>query len=137
MLTLTHTDEPGALDELLQAETHHKRLGQRLAQLDRWFEAHCAEHGITRAQYNAVNAAQNGRCAICLFHPIRTLENAMGRGFRLHLDADAQGILGLLCLECKERKRRLSPDSLLPWERRNLEAYLADPPFRALAREAA
>jgi hypothetical protein len=129
MLTLAD-ETPHALDDLLSSEEHARQLGQRVAALEASILRECEAHGITRAQYRALMVHQDGRCPVCRFKPVRTLATAMKRGFRLHLDSDADGVRGALCLTCADRVK--NPETGLPWERRNVAAYLANSPFRQL-----
>jgi len=71
-------------------------------------------YGITEAQYEALLAAQDGRCGACGRPPAR------GRVLVVDHDHDTREIRGLLCARCN---RALST---------GLARYIADPPARTV-----
>lgn len=91
----------------------------RLARTKAWAEAHPVEwerhrrrswlkqkYGITPERYDAILAAQGGRCAVCKALP------ADARGYRMHVDHDHQtGVVrGILCGPCNRGIGALGDD---------------------------
>ena len=64
---------------------------QRHCDAARW-RRRLVKYGITRAQYEALLAGQDGRCGIC--------EDQIGENLRVDHDHDTGKVRGLLCQNC-------------------------------------
>lgn len=101
--------------------THHK--AKLKAHAARQHQRHIQNtYGLAPGQYDALLAAQGGRCAIC--------RRATGKTRRLAVDHDHQTgeVRGLLCSPCnRELIGRHPPDAL----QRAID-YLTNPPARTI-----